>query len=141
MAELDVGPVLSSRQLRCSKEQPVCARCKRLGANCVFPIPYHRSQRQASRRQPRIRSHSDAKALSDEGYASPSDRSRPHGSPRGSAAGISIPRDLQLMLIEVLYDCFFHAHLIFHRADMMKAIANGIMPEHSLQAMFALSSM
>jgi hypothetical protein len=37
----------SNQQLKCSREHPICVRCKRLGGHCFYPRPHDRRRQRA----------------------------------------------------------------------------------------------
>lgn len=141
-----------SRQLRCSRELPICARCLRLNGVCDYPPPPDRKILAAFRATPRKRKLNDRNIetpVHDE-QESPSLSASPQlyrstadedGGEGYDQFGVQLSEPVHELLQETYFTCMFNSTLVFHRPTFLKAFQKQQLAHHVLLSVYATATM
>lgn len=141
-------------QLRCTREQPTCQRCERLGAACSYPAPPDR-KRLAERRTytpswplpnpPSAHSNiSNAVSPIAPGSSTATGSAVSPSCAAGTAPqndDVQLPAVAQRLLIDVFFDYGPEASLVFHKQTFLQDWVENNVPAHNLRAVYALATM
>ncbi|QKX63129.1 uncharacterized protein TRUGW13939_10297 [Talaromyces rugulosus] len=137
------------RKVRCSHEQPECAKCVRLGLECSYPEPPDRRLIAARRkRSTRSTPHEprDTTTTPDLLARQSSEYIIQHEPPPRTSQTTGHPPELHIsdaakkLLQDTYFACAFNSSLTIHLPTFEQAIEQGTVPKHTLLAMYALAA-
>ncbi|KAL2214502.1 hypothetical protein CC79DRAFT_1328403 [Sarocladium strictum] len=144
------------QKVRCSHEQPTCARCSKLNLECAYPEPPDRKLIAARREQSKKRPAWDSQVGSNPSGGlqkrlrsiqdDPEEYSRPPIQAPifvDQAAMKSLPEpspEAAQVLQTAYFTSTFNSSLTFHYPSFKEDEANGTVPKHTLLAMQALGA-
>ena len=140
--------ILSIGKIRCSHEQPECAKCTRLGQLCLYPEPPDRRLIAARRVRARSRPTHEQSGSRDTAFNQPEKLDVGVAAVSPGSLGMhgmydslsELSNEAQKLLQDTYFMCAFNSSLTFHRKSLEQAFREGVVPNYTLLAMYALAA-